>query len=169
MWYGFLADLVVAIHVGYVGYVVVGQLIIWLGLACKWSWVRNPWFRWTHLLAILLVAGEAAFNIMCPLTAWEADLRRLAGQTATEGTFVGRLLDNLLFIDLPLWVFPILHISFAVLVLGTFVLAPPRRKRRTDPSSALPVAGNFSLTGFQKFTFRTRRAMANALYSGLET
>jgi hypothetical protein len=144
MWYGFLADLVVAIHVGYVGYVVVGQLIIWLGLACKWSWVRNPWFRWTHLLAILLVAGEAAFNIMCPLTAWEANLRRLAGQTATEGTFVGRLLDNVLFLDLPLWVFPILHISFAVLVLGTFVLAPPRMKRRTDPSSALPVAGNFS-------------------------
>ena len=35
MWYGSLADLIVAIHVGYVGYVVVGQLIIWLGLACK--------------------------------------------------------------------------------------------------------------------------------------
>jgi uncharacterized protein DUF2784 len=140
MWYGFLADVIVAIHVGYVGYVVVGQLVIWLGLACRWLCVRNPWFRWTHLLAILIVAGEAAFHIMCPLTVWEADLRRLAGQTAVEGTFVGRLLDNILFLDLPLWVFPIIHISFAVLVLGTFVLWPPRMKRRASRGNAISAA-----------------------------
>jgi hypothetical protein len=136
MWYGYLADVVVAIHVGYVGYVVIGQLLIWAGLACRWGWVRNPWFRWTHLVAISLVAGEAVFNITCPLTAWEADLRRLAGQTVDEGTFVGRLLDSVLFLDLPSWAFPILHIGFAVLVLGTFVLAPPRTKRRTVQSGS---------------------------------
>jgi hypothetical protein len=66
----------------------------------------------------------------------------LAGQSAAEGTFVGRLLDNVLFLNLPLWVFPILHIGFAVLVLGTFVLAPPRMKRRTVPGSAFSGASN---------------------------
>ena len=141
MWYSFLADAVVAIHVGYVGYVVVGQLLIWLGLLFRWSWVRNPWFRWTHLVAILLVAGEAVFNITCPLTGWEADLRRLAGQAVDDSTFVGRLLDSVLFLDLPSWAFPILHIGFAVLVLGTFVLAPPRRKRNVVGSGSASTAG----------------------------
>jgi hypothetical protein len=144
MWYSLLADFVVAIHVGYVAYVVVGQFLICIGLACRWGWVRNPWFRWTHLLAILVVAGEAVFRISCPLTEWEEDLRRLADQTASEGTFVGRLFDNLLFLHLPLWVFPILHIGFAVLVLGTFVLAPPRMKRHTgfaNSASTAPKAG----------------------------
>jgi hypothetical protein len=141
MWYGYLADVVVAIHVGYVGYVVVGQLLIWLGLACKWGWVRNPWFRWTHLVAILLVAGESVFKITCPLTAWEEDLRELAGQTVDDSTFVGRLFDSVLFLHLPRWAFPILHIGFAVLVLGTFVLAPPRMKRKkVDSGSASTVA-----------------------------
>jgi hypothetical protein len=34
-WYAFLADALVAFHVGYVAYVVVGQLLILLGLVCR--------------------------------------------------------------------------------------------------------------------------------------
>ena len=51
-----LANLVVALHVGYVGFVVVGLLLIVLGLIFGWAWVRNPWFRGLHLLAITIVA-----------------------------------------------------------------------------------------------------------------
>ena len=36
MGYGILADVMVAIHVAYVSYVVLGQLAIWLGLALHW-------------------------------------------------------------------------------------------------------------------------------------
>jgi hypothetical protein len=129
MSYGFLADLLVAIHVAYVGFVVLGQLAILVGLALGWRWVRNPWFRWAHLAAILIVGLEAVFAITCPLTRWEVDLRRLAGQTPSGDTFVGRLLNDLIFFDAPPWVLTGLHIGFAVLVLATFVLAPPRRRR----------------------------------------
>src|SRR5438132_1302825 len=52
MWYGFLADVVVVLHVGYVAYVVAGQLAIWLGLLLGCRWVRNVWFRATHLLQL---------------------------------------------------------------------------------------------------------------------
>jgi Protein of Unknown function (DUF2784) len=141
MWYGHLADLVVAVHVIYVGYVVVGLLVIWLGLVCKWSWIRNPWFRWTHLAAILLVAAEAALKIPCPLTEWEYNLRVLSGQTPEEGTFIGRLLHAVLFYHFPPWVFLILYFGFALLVLGTFVLAPPRWRRRDAHSMTLSAPG----------------------------
>ena len=64
--YGFLADLVVAVHVGYVGYVVVGQLLILIGWMLGWSWVRNFWFRATHVLAMAVVVFEEIQDIRCP-------------------------------------------------------------------------------------------------------
>src|SRR4051812_33627883 len=39
--YGILADLLVAVHVAYVAYVVVGQLAIWTGWAFGCQFVRN--------------------------------------------------------------------------------------------------------------------------------
>ena len=129
MPYGLLADLVVVFHFAYVAYVVVGELVILLGLACGWQWVRNPWFRYSHLLFIGIVASEAACGIDCPLTVWENNLRALAGQPLEEGSFVGRLFHKMLFLQIdPVW-FPRLHISFGLLVLLTFLLAPPWLKR----------------------------------------
>lgn len=124
--YGFLADLVVAVHVAYVSFVVGGQLAILAGILLRWQWIRDLWFRLAHLLAITLVAAESIANRPCPLTVWERDLRALAGQAAAERDFVGRLLHDLIFYDFPTWVFTTAYITFALIVLGTFVLAPPR-------------------------------------------
>jgi len=54
--------------VAYISYVVLGQLAILVGIVRRWQWIRNPWFRWTHLLMILVVAWEAVQGITCPLT-----------------------------------------------------------------------------------------------------
>jgi hypothetical protein len=136
MWYAFLADTVVAIHLAYVSYVLFGQLAILVGVLMRWRWARNPWFRWTHLTAILIVAIETIFNWQCPLTRWEHQLRHLAGQEAAEGTFIGQLLHDLMFFNGPQWVFNACYLCFAVIVLGTFVLAPPRRRRSEGEKSA---------------------------------
>ena len=128
MVYSLLADVVVGVHVAYVSYVVFGQLLIWLGLLRRWSWIGNPWFRWTHLVMILIVGGEAVLDIECPLTRWERSLREAAGQAVSGESFVGRLLHELIFVDWSPWVVNALHIIFALVVLGTFVLAPPRRR-----------------------------------------
>ncbi|HEY7154599.1 MAG TPA: DUF2784 domain-containing protein [Gemmataceae bacterium] len=142
MGYSFLADAVVAIHVAYVSYVVFGQLLIWLGLVLRWRWIRNPWFRWTHLVMMLIVGAEAALRIECPLTNWERSLRELAGQPTSGESFVGQLLHHLIFVNWSEWALNCLHIAFALVVLGTFVLAPPRRRslisersRISDPST----------------------------------
>jgi hypothetical protein len=128
MAFRLLADGVVALHVAYVSYIVFGQLLIWLGIALRWAWIRNPWFRWTHLLMMLLVGVEAVLAIECPLTRWERILRERAGQQVSGDSFVGQLLHKLIFVDWPPWVIDSLHISFALVVLGTFVLFPPRRR-----------------------------------------
>jgi hypothetical protein len=126
--YGILADILVAVHVAFMVYVVLGQLVILAGVVARWSWVRNIWFRCSHLLAIFIVAFETVMNMPCPLTVWEHDLRMAAGQPVSEATFIGRLMHNLLFYDLPTWVFTTAYLTFFGLVVLTFVLAPPRRR-----------------------------------------
>ena len=128
MWYGYLADLVVIAHVAYVGYVVLGQLAIIAAAPFRWAWARNPWFRFTHLAAIGVVAYEAVYDIRCPLTVWEEQLRALAGapSAAAGETFLGRLFHDLLFWDLPPVAFTTMYIAVLVLVLQGLVMYPPR-------------------------------------------
>ncbi len=124
--YGFLADLMVVIHVGYVGYVVVGQLLIWLGWAMGRQWVRNFWFRATHLIAIGVVAFEEVMNIRCPLSVWEEHFRELAGQPVSGETFLGRMMHSLLFHDFQPWVFAAIYYTTLAVVLLTLILCRPR-------------------------------------------
>ncbi|MGL1190154.1 DUF2784 family protein, partial [Vibrio parahaemolyticus] len=66
--YAFLADAVVAIYILYVAYVVLGQLVIVAAGTFKRQWGRNPWFRVSHLAAIIFVAYEEFIGMTCPLT-----------------------------------------------------------------------------------------------------
>src|SRR5260370_33161225 len=129
MGYAFWADGIVALHAAYVGFVVVGELIIVVGALCRWRWVRNPWFRLIHLAMIGAVTYEAVFHINCPLTDWESALRELAGQQAGTETFMGRIV-HFLFMDgenpWEPWVYEALRIGFGVLGLGALLLVPPR-------------------------------------------
>lgn len=133
MWYSFLADVVVAFHFAYVSYVVVGLLLVLLGICCRWSWVRNFWFRLTHLAAILLVAFEALVDIRCPLTTLEEWLR---GHT-TEMTFVGRVLGRIMFFtpdEVSQQTLNLCYFGFALAIAAAFLLAPPRLPGRLTAS-----------------------------------
>lgn len=133
--YRLLADLVV-VHLAWLLFIVGGLLLTLIGMKRRWPWVRNFWFRTVHLAMMGIVVAEAAAGLICPLTTWESQLRTLAGETAAEGTFVGRVASRVLFYDLPQWMFRVLHITFGGAVLLTYLLAPPRWPRagkRTKP------------------------------------
>jgi hypothetical protein len=135
-YYAALADCVVAFHTLYVGFVVVGQLLILIGLACRWRWVRNPWFRVLHLICIGVVALEAMGGVTCPLTNLERHLRVLSGQGAND-SLIGWFFNSILFFNWPREYFTWIHIGFGALVLGTFLLGPPRFRRR-QPAAPEP-------------------------------
>ena len=145
MSYAFWADVIVALHAAYVGFVVIGELFIVVGGLFGWRWVRNPWFRTVHLLMIAVVAYEAIFHINCPLTDWEYHLRELAGKDGGSETFMSRIV-HFLFLDgdnpWEPWVYEALHIGFGVLVLATLLLVPPRwsglKRRRTNAGHESP-------------------------------
>jgi hypothetical protein len=143
MWYGIAADVVVAVHVTYVAYVIVGQLLIIAAAPMKWQWARNPWFRFTHLLAIVIVAVEAIQGWPCPLTVWEAQLRELAGQSFDGSeSFMGKLLHNILFVDAPQVVLDTGYVATMILVVQGAIMYPPRwfrfGRRSDTPSATVP-------------------------------
>lgn len=78
MLYKVLATAVVALHLGYVGFVVVGQVLILLGLVLRWQWTRNLRFRVIHLVMTEVVALEGLFGIRCPMTDWQEFLETSA-------------------------------------------------------------------------------------------
>jgi len=130
MPYAFFADLLVLFHFFYVIFAVGGELFILAAALLKWGVVRNLTFRIAHLIAVVFVALEALVDVLCPLTEWEYNLRELAGQRVErEISFLGRLLRRIIFYDFPSWVFTLMYVGFGVLVILTFFLIPPRRKR----------------------------------------
>lgn len=118
------ADLVLVVHFAFVLFVVGGLALTWIGAMLGWSIVRSYAFRAAHLVAICFVAGEALAGIACPLTLWEDALR---GST-THTSFVARWVHQLMFFSLPEWVFTLIYLAFAGIVVLTFWLVPPRRR-----------------------------------------
>ena len=145
--YTIFADCVVALHLGYVAFVLVGQLLILLGIGLGWQWVRNLRFRVVHLLMVEVVALEGAFNIYCPLTYLEQALRAWSegnefapydwDEEATAApqdqadagdnrTFVGRLLDSILFLEgVPQRVLDRWYVVIGIAALAIFLAFPP--------------------------------------------
>jgi hypothetical protein len=134
MRYRFLADLVVAFHALYVGFVVFGLIAILIGYARGWRWVRNRYFRILHLAAMLFVFAETVLGIDCPLTTLENQLRLGAGQGSYPGQFIGYWLDQLIFYNFPPWVFGLIYLAFSAAIVATFWLVPIEMTRLPPPS-----------------------------------
>ena len=119
-----MADVILVVHFLIVVFIVGGLVLVWAGAAARWQWVRNPWFRFLHLGAIVFVAAEALFGVMCPLTVWEDMLR---GGARAE-SFVGRWVRSFLYYEAPEWVFTLAYLTWAAATLATLRLVPPRRR-----------------------------------------
>lgn len=128
--YRLLADLTVLVHFAYVSFVICGLLVTLIGGWRGWEWVRNRWFRGIHLTMILIVVAEAWAGIVCPLTTWENNLRKLAGQESYQGDFIANWVHGAIFFELPTWAFTLIYTLFGGLVVATLYLIPPRWKKR---------------------------------------
>ena len=137
MLYRVLADILLLVHAMFVAFVVLGQVLILVGLWRGWRWVRGFTFRTLHLAAIGFVVAESWLGIDCPLTGWEDQLREAAGQATYQGDFIAYWIGQVLYYDVPRWVFTVAYTTFGLLVVASFILAPPRLPpRRRNPHRA---------------------------------
>jgi len=105
MWYSWLADLTLCMHVGFVLFVIFGGLLV-----LRWGWIV-----WLHLPAAVWGAVVEFSGWICPLTPLENWLREHAGETGYHSDFVTYYLLPVLYPD---------DLTRDVqLMLGTVVLA----------------------------------------------
>ena len=127
-----LADTLLALHMGIVVFVVGLLPLVLLGGARGWRWVRRHSLRLAHLGLMLFIAVQAWLGRLCPLTVWEQDLRRHAGQSGYTESFIEHWLSRLLYWDLPWWVFVVAYTAFAGLVAGAWWWVRPMKTSRSS-------------------------------------
>ena len=131
--YQVLADLVLALHVAVVAFVIGGLVFIIIGNLNNWRWVNAWWFRLAHLGAIAVVVAEVWLGVTCPLTTFEMRLREKAHATTYHGSFIEHWLQRILYYDAPSWVFVLGYSLFGLIVVATWWYFPPIYKRPSKP------------------------------------
>ncbi len=130
------ADAILLLHALFVIFVVAGLILVFVGKVRKWWWVRNPWFRIIHLIAISVIVIQSWFSVICPLTTFEMALRSRAGEAVYTGSFIAHWLERFLYYQAPPWVFIVCYTAFAALVVGSWFWVSPRpfanRTNRND-------------------------------------
>jgi len=81
------ADALVLVHLGFILFVLLGGL-----LALRW-----PRLIWLHLPAVAWGIVVECLHLGCPLTPWENQLRRMAGQAGYDGGFIEHYLIPLIY------------------------------------------------------------------------
>ncbi len=120
MLYRVLADAVVAVHLSFIVFVVLGGL-----LALRWR--RMPWL---HLPAALWGAASELFGWFCPLTPLESWLRQASGAGGHSGSFIEHYLLPILYpAELTREVQFVLAALVIVVNLATYALVWWHRRR----------------------------------------
>ncbi len=126
------ADAVLLLHTLFVTFVVFGLVLILVGGARSWRWVRNRRFRILHLIAIAIVVLQAWAGVICPLTTLEMALRSRAGDAVYEGSFISHWLSAILYYQAPAWVFVACYTVFGLLVAGSWFLVRPNPGKKKN-------------------------------------
>lgn len=117
------ADAVVLLHLAFILFVMLGGLLVW----------RWPRLCWLHLPAVAWGIVVEAFQLICPLTPWENQLRHAAGDAGYPGSFVEHYILPVIY---PQGLTPQIQLGLAalVIVVNVAVYAGLLWRRRKRPA-----------------------------------
>jgi Protein of Unknown function (DUF2784) len=87
LWYRAGADLVVVVHLVFIGFIVGGAFLTW----------RWPLIIWAHIPALIYGALVEFAGFTCPLTSLENDLRQRAGEAGYRDGFIAHYLVKVIY------------------------------------------------------------------------
>lgn len=108
MGYKTLVTVILVVHFGYLGFVVVGGFL-------AWRWPRT---FWVHLAAAAWGLAVVGIPLTCPLTVAENWARRRAGQSEQTSGFIDRYIEGVLY---PERYTLLLQAGVGVAVVGSWV------------------------------------------------
>ncbi len=127
MVYQVTADALVLLHLLFVGFVVLGGVLVLI----------RPGLAWLHLPAALWGATIELSGWICPLTPLENHLRRLGGQAGYGGGFIEHYLLSILYPEgITRRDQYVLAGIVLVLNLAIYTAVWVRARHRTDPPRA---------------------------------
>ena len=119
-----LGQLVLALHLLIIAFNIAGLVVIPLGGALGWRFVRWSWLRLVHLGSLAVTAAQALVGRACFLTDWQA---ALTGEGAPD-PMIMRWINSVVFWPLPMWVFTALYVAvFAYVVALWWWVRPDGR------------------------------------------
>jgi len=118
-----LGPLVLAIHLAVIAFNVLGLVVIPLGAARGWGWVRILWWRVLHLASLAAVALQAILGRACFLTDWQG---ALTGGDAHDPLIL-RWVNSLIYWPLPMWAFTVGYVAVFAYVAALWWFVRPRR------------------------------------------
>jgi hypothetical protein len=121
---GALAQVVLAVHVAVIVFNIGGLVVVPLGAALKWRWVRVMWWRALHLGSLAAVAAQAGMGRACFLTDWQDAL----SGSGSEAPLVARVVNRMIYWPIPLWVFACGYVVVFAYAVALWWLVPPERR-----------------------------------------
>ncbi|HEY0647856.1 DUF2784 domain-containing protein [Phenylobacterium sp.] len=119
-----LGQLVLAVHIVVIAFNVAGLVLVPVGAALRWRWVRLRWLRLLHLGSLAVVALQAVLGRACFLTDWQGALTG----GGTEDPLIMRWVNSVIFWPLPMWAFTAAYVAvFAYVVALWWFVRPERR------------------------------------------
>jgi hypothetical protein len=119
-----LGQLVLAVHLAVIAFNVAGLVVVPLGAALEWGWVRILWLRLLHLGSLAAVALQAILGRACFLTDWQD---ALTGGGAHD-PLIMRFVNSVVFWPLPPWVFAAAYVAVFAYVLALWWLVRPQTR-----------------------------------------
>ncbi len=119
-----LGQVVLALHIVVIAFNVAGLVVIPLGAALGWRFVRLRWLRVLHLGSLAVVALQAVLGRACFLTDWQGAL----SGTGAEDPLIMRWVNSVIYWPLPMWAFTALYVAvFAFVVALWWWVRPDAR------------------------------------------
>jgi hypothetical protein len=119
-----LGQVVLAVHVVVIIFNAAGLVVVPVGAALKWSWVRIAWLRLLHLIALAVVAVQAMLGRACFLTDWQM---ALSGEPEAE-PLIARWVNAMIYWPLPPWVFAAAYVLVFAYAVALWWLVPVERR-----------------------------------------
>ena len=127
MIYSFLADLLVVFHLVFILYVIAGALLIF-------KWAKTLWL---HLPSCFWGMTVEFTGWTCPLTPWEIQLRRLAGEEGYSGSFIEHYLIPIIYPSgLNREIQMLLGSTVLIVNLSLYTLILIKRRNRKTPEDS---------------------------------
>ncbi|MGH9446603.1 MAG: DUF2784 domain-containing protein [Terriglobia bacterium] len=107
----FLAGVVLAIHLVFILWVILGWLLT----------RRRPLWRWLHVACVIYGIFIEVSNLSCPLTLAEAALEERGGMTPYHGPFILHYLEALVYPNIPVRVLIVGAVAVCAGILGIYL------------------------------------------------